>query len=120
MAKPGTAAITARTGLAMDTAGTIVTWVQEAWNVSFRPPYDLRLWGILFAVLVLAYVFSIARSLRRLNRRLSSAATELEEIRSVLRGIERRLEQSRTKASPPSGENQGIWDLPLREGKNKP
>ncbi len=103
----------------MDAIGTIVSWVQEAWNASFRPPYDLRLWGILFAVLVLACVFSIARSIRRLNRRLSAAATQLEEVRSTLRGIERHLEQSRTKASPPSRENHGIWDLPLREGKDK-
>ncbi len=113
------AGVAARTGLAMDTVGTIVSWVQEAWNASFRPPYDLRLWGLLFAVLVLAYVFSIARSLRRLNRRLSSAATELEAVRSALKGIERVLEQSRTKPAPSSKASEGIWDLPLREGKEK-
>ncbi len=104
----------------MDTIGSIVSWVQQAWNASSRLPFDPAFWGILAAVLALVYAFSIARSLRRLNRRLSSAVTELEEIRSTLKGIERILERSRAKVSPAGNEKQGIWDLPLREGKNKP
>ncbi len=109
-----------RTGFAMDTIGPIVSWVQEAWNASSRLPFDPRFWGILFAVLVLAYIFSIARSLNRLNRRLSSLVTELEEIRLALKGIERVLERSWAKASPAEQENQDIRDLPLRERKQKP
>ncbi len=109
-----------RTGFAMDAIGTIVSWVHEAWNASSRLPLDPRFWGVLFAILVLAYLLSISRSVRRLDRRLSSAATELEEIRSALKEIERTLERSRVNPSPTDKENHGIWDLPLREGKEKP
>ncbi len=104
----------------MDTIGTIVSWMQEAWNASSRFPSDPGFWGVLFAVLALAYLFSIARSVKRLNRQLSSAVTDLEEIRSALKEIERTLERSRVKPSPTDKENHGIWDLPLREGKEKP
>lgn len=109
-----------RTGFAMDTIGSIVSWVQQAWSASSRLPFDPGFWGILVAVLALVYIFWITRSLNRLNRRLSSAVTELEEIRSALKGIERILERSRAKASPAGNERQDIRDLPLREGKNRP
>ncbi len=103
----------------MDTIGTIVSWVQDAWNASSRLPSDPGFWGILFAILVLAYLLT-ARSLRRLDRRLSSTMTELEEIRSALKGIERTLQQARTKTPPADREGRSIQDLPLREGKERP
>ncbi len=101
----------------METMGTIVSWLQEAWIALSQFPFDPRLWGILLAVLFLAYIWSIARSFNRLSRQLASTLTELEEIRSALKGIERILERSRAKPSPTGKENQDIWDLPLREGK---
>ena len=104
----------------METMGTIVSWIQEALNAFSQFPFDPRFWGILLAVLVMAYFYSIARSFNRLNRQLSSALTELEEIRSALKGIERILERSRANPSPTAKEDQDIWNLPLREGKEKP
>ncbi len=101
----------------MDTFGTIVSWIQEAWNAYSQSPFDPGYWGLLIAVLVLAYVFSIARSIRRLKVQLSTAVGELGEIRSVLRGVERLLERSQAKPSPTGKQDQDIWHLPLREGK---
>jgi len=108
------------TGFAMETMGTIVSWMQEALNAFSQFPFDPRFWGILLAVLILAYFRWIARSFNRLNRQLSSAVTELEEIRSAVREIERNLERSRAKPSPTGKKDQDIWTLPLREGKEKP
>ncbi len=103
----------------MDTVGTIVSWVQEAWNTSTQVAFDPRFWGILFALLVLASLYSLARSLRRLNRQLSSAVSELEDLRSTLKRVEKILERSQANPSPADARDQGILDLPLRERKEK-
>jgi type II secretory pathway component PulJ len=104
----------------METMGTIVSWMQGAWNAFSRSPFDPGFWGVLLAVLILAYFRSVARSVSRLNRQLSSAVTELEEIRSALKGIERTLERSLAKMSPTAKKDQDIRNLPLREGEEKP
>ena len=104
----------------MDTVGTVVSWVQEAWKTASRLPFEPGFWAALFAALVLAYLVSIARSLGRLRRRLSSAVAELEEIRSALKGIERTLERSRANDAPADREIRDIRDLPLRERKERP
>ncbi len=103
----------------MDANETIVSWVRDAWNASSRLPFDPGFWGVLLAVLVLASLYSIARSLRRLNRRLSSAESELEEVRSTLKRIEKILERTQAKPSPTDRQRQDIRDLPLREGAEK-
>ncbi len=103
----------------MDIGETIVSWVREAWNASSRLPFEPGFWGVLFAFLVLATVYSIARSLKRLNRQLTSAVSEFEEIRSTLKRIERVLERSESRPSPADTRNQDIRDLPLREGKER-
>ncbi len=103
----------------MDTIGTIASWAREAWNAAYRLAFDPGYRGVLLALLVLAFVYSIARSLRRLNRRLSSAVAELEQVRSTLARIERIVEPSRTKPSPVDRQNRDIRDLPLREGHER-
>src|SRR5512146_255078 len=104
----------------MEAMETIVSWMQEAWNAFYQFPFDLRFWGILLAVLVLAYLWSIARSFNRLRRQLSSAVTELEEIRLALKRVERILERSQGKPSATGKEDRDIWNLPLREREERP
>lgn len=104
----------------METMGTLASWMQEALNAFSKFPFDPRFWGILVAVLILAYFCWIARSFNRLNRQISTAVAELKEIRSAVKEIERNLERSRATPSPTGKKDQDIWTLPLREGKEKP
>ncbi len=99
----------------MDILESIVPWMQETWNTFSRYAYDPKTWIVLFAVLVLAYLRSIARSIDRLDRRLLSGEEDLEEIRSSLKRIEKTLERPRADVSPAGGQVRDIRNLPLRE-----
>ena len=92
-----------------------VSWMRDAVNGVSQIAFDPKSWGSLFAVLVLVAIWSIVRTLNRLARQLSSALTELSEIRSILNGLERSVKP--WKARPPTNDQgeKDILNLPLLE-----
>ncbi|PWB68360.1 MAG: hypothetical protein C3F14_00140 [Deltaproteobacteria bacterium] len=99
----------------MEQMELFVSWIREAVSGLSQNAFDPKPWGVLFAILILVSIWSIVRALGRLTRQLSSAVTELSEIRSILKKVERSVEP--VKARPPTND-QGeadILNLPLRE-----
>lgn len=92
-----------------------ISWIREVVNGVSHNAFDLRSWGVLFAVLVLLLIWSIVRALNRLTRQLLSVVSELSEIRSILKEVERGVEPR--KATAPSNDQveTDILNLPLRE-----
>lgn len=99
----------------MEQMEMVVYWIREAVGGVSHDAFDPKSWGMLLAVFVLVLVWSIVRALNRLTRQLSSAVTELSEIRAILNEVERDVEPS--KAQPPSNDQAetDILNLPLRE-----
>jgi hypothetical protein len=99
----------------MEQMELFVSWMREAISGVSHNAFDLKSWGILFAVLVLVLIWSVVRAIHRLTRQLSSALTELSEIRSILKEVKKGVEPG--KAMPPSNDREeaDILNLPLRE-----
>ena len=77
--------------------------------------FDPKSWEALFAVLVLLSIWSIIRALTRLARQLSSAVTELSEIRSILKELEKSVESWKTRLPTDDKKEKDILNLPLLE-----
>jgi hypothetical protein len=99
----------------MEQMELLASWIRDAVNNGFQNSFDPESWGVLFAVLVLLSIWSIVRALTRLARQLSSAVTELSEIRSILKELEQSVES--WKARPPTDyqKEKDILNLPLLE-----
>ncbi len=92
----------------------LVSWVSDAVSGVSRNPFDPKLWGVVFAVLVLVSIGSIVRAINRLARQLSSAAEELSEIRSILRKLDRSVESGKPRSPANDPGEKDILNLPLR------
>lgn len=89
----------------MEQMELLVSWIRTAVDGLSHDGFDLKSWGVLFAVLVLVLIWSIVRALNRLTRQLSSAVMELLEIRSILKKFEQDAEP--WKGRPPSNDPKG-------------
>ena len=103
----------------MEQVDLLVSWMRDAVNGVSQVAFDPKSLGVLFTILVLVLLWSIVRALNRLARQLSSAVTELSELRSILKKLERRAAPREAK---PAANDQGemdILNLPLREMDDK-
>lgn len=103
----------------MEQVDLLVSWMRDAVNGVTQDAFGPKSLGVLFTILVLALLWSIVRALNRLARQLSSAVTELVEIRSVLKKMERRVEPREAKLATNDQGEMDILNLPLREMDDK-
>lgn len=99
----------------MEQMELFVSWIRDAVNSVSDNSFDPKLWGVLFAVLVLLSIWSIVRALTRLARQLSSVVTELSEIRSILKGLEQRVESWKARLPTDDQKEKDILNLPMLE-----
>lgn len=99
----------------MEQMELFVSWIRDAVNSVSDNSFDPKLWGVLFAVLVLLSIWSIVRTLTRLARQLSSVVTELSEIRSILKGLEQRVESWKARLPTDDQKEKDILNLPMLE-----
>jgi hypothetical protein len=69
--------------------------------------------------LVLLSIWSIVRALTRLARQLSSVVTELSEIRSILKELEKSVESWKARLPTDDQKKKDILNLPLLERDNR-
>jgi hypothetical protein len=96
-----------------------VSWIRDVVTSVSQNSFDPKSWEVFFAVLALLSIWWIVRALTRLARQLSSVMTELSEIRSILKGLEKSVESG--KARPPTDDQKkkDILNLPLLERDNR-
>ena len=99
----------------MEQMELFVSWIRDAVNSVSQNSFDPKSWGVLFAVLVLLSIWSIVRALTRLARQLSSAVTELSEIRSILKELEQSAETWKARLPTNDQKEKDILNLPLLE-----
>jgi hypothetical protein len=99
----------------MEQMELFVSWIRDAVNSVSHNSFDPKSWGVLFAVLVLLSIWSIVRALTRLARQLSSAVTELSEIRSILKELEQSVESRKARLPTDDQKKKDILNLPLLE-----
>lgn len=99
----------------MEQMELFVTWIHDVVNSVFQNSFDPKSWEVLFAVLVLLSIWSIVRALTRLVRLLSSAVTELSEIRSILKGLEQSVGSWKARLPTDGQKEKNILNLPLLE-----
>ena len=99
----------------MEKMELLVSWVRDVVNSVSQNSFDLKSWEVLFAVLVLLSIWSIVRALTRLARQLSSALTELSEIRSILKELEQSVESWKARLPTDDQKEKDILNLPLLE-----
>lgn len=104
----------------MENPGALISRMFEAFTNLTAFLFDPNDWGAIFAVIVLVILFSVVSSIKRLNRRLDSASSELSAIRSTLRKIELSLGRTDAKTSPGDIEAKDIRDLLFRLDKDSP
>jgi hypothetical protein len=102
-------------GGAMEQIELFVSWIRDVVNSVSHNSFDPKSWEVLFAVLVLLSIWSIVRALTRLARQLSSAVTELSEIRSILKKLEQSVESWKTRFPTDDKKEKDILNLPLLE-----
>jgi hypothetical protein len=99
----------------MEQMELFVSWIRDVVNSVSQNSFDPKSWEVLFAVLVLLSIWSIVRALTRLARQLSSAVTELSEIRSILKELEQSVESWKAKLPTDDQKKKDILNLPLLE-----
>ena len=99
----------------MELMELFVSWIRDGVNGVSRYSFDPKSWEVLFAVLVLLSIWSIVRALTRLARQLSSAVTDLSEIRSILRKLEQSVESWKARIPTDDQKEKDILNLPLIE-----
>jgi hypothetical protein len=99
----------------MEQMERFVSWIRDAVNGVSQNSFEPQSWGMLFAILVLLSIWSIVRALTRLGRQLSSAVTELSEIRSILKKFEQNLELRQARLLTNDQKEKDILNLPLLE-----
>ena len=99
----------------MEQMELFVSWIRDVVNNMSQNSFDPKSWEVLFAVLVLLSIWSIVRALTRLARQLSTAVTELSEIRSILKELEQSVESWKARHPTDDQEEKNILNLPLRE-----
>jgi hypothetical protein len=99
----------------MEQMELFVSWIRDAVNSVSQNSFDPKSWGVLFAVFVLLSIWSIVRALTRLARQLSSAVTELSEIRSILKELEQSVESWKARLPTDDQKEKDILNLPLLE-----
>jgi hypothetical protein len=99
----------------MEQMELFVSWIRDAVNSVSQNSFDPKSWGVLFAILVLLSIWSIVRALTRLARQLSSAVTELSEIRSILKELEQRVESWKARLPTDDQKEKDILNIPLLE-----
>jgi hypothetical protein len=102
-------------GGAMEQMELFVSWIRDAVNSVSQNSFDPKSWEVLFAALVLLSIWSIVRALTRLARQLSSAVTELSEIRSILKKLEQTVESWKARIPTGDQKEKDILNLPLLE-----
>jgi hypothetical protein len=100
---------------AMEQMELFVSWILDVVNSVSQNSFDTKSWEVLFAVLVLLSIWSIVRALTRLARQLSSAVTELSEIRSILKELEQSVESWKARHPTDERKEKDILNLPLLE-----
>jgi hypothetical protein len=91
------------------------SWIRDVANSVSQNSFDPKSWEVLFAVLVLLSIWSIVRALTRLARQLSSAVTELSEIRPILKELEQSVESWKARLPTDDQKKKDILNLPLLE-----
>lgn len=99
----------------MEQIERFVSWSRDVVNSVSQNSFDPKSWEALFAVLALLSIWSIVRALTRLARQLSSAVTELSEIRSILKKLEQSVESWKTRFPTDDKKEKDILNLPLLE-----
>ena len=99
----------------MEQMELFVSRIRDVVSSVSQNSFDPKSWGVLFAVLVLLSIWSIIRALTRLARQLSSAVTELSEIRSILKELEKSVESWKTRLPTDDKKEKDILNLPLLE-----
>jgi hypothetical protein len=99
----------------MEQIELFVSWIRDVVNSVSQNSFDPKSWEVLFAVLALLSIWSIVRDLTRLARQLSSAVTELSEIRSILKKLEQSVESWKTRLPTDDQKKKDILNLPLLE-----
>lgn len=99
----------------MEQMELFVSWIRDAVNSVSQNSFAPKSWGVLFAVLVLLSIWSIVRALTRLARQLSSAVTELSEIRSILKELKQSVESRKPGLPTDYRKEKDILNLPLLE-----
>ncbi|TFH28871.1 MAG: hypothetical protein E4G97_08210 [Deltaproteobacteria bacterium] len=99
----------------MEQMGLFVSWIRDVVNSVSKNSFDPKSWEVLFAVLVLVSICSIVRALTRLARQLSSAVTEMSEIRSILKKLEQSVESWKARLPTDDQKEKDILNLPLLE-----
>jgi len=99
----------------MDPMELFVSWIRDVVNSVSQISFDPKSWEVLFEVLVLLSIWSIIRALTRLARQLSSAVTELSEIRSILKELEQSVESWKARLPTDDQKKKDILNLPLIE-----
>jgi hypothetical protein len=102
-------------GGAMEQMELFVSWIRDVVNSVSQNSFDPKSWEVLFAALVLLSIWSIVRALTRLARQLSSAVTELSEIRSILKKLEQTVESWKARIPTGDQKEKDILNLPLLE-----
>ena len=104
----------------MGTTGTFVSWLTEATAGIIASLSDPKYWGVIFAVFILIILYSIVSSIKRLDRRLASASSELSAIRATLKKIDLSLGKFDANRSPDDKEVKEIRDLLFRVDDDQP
>jgi hypothetical protein len=99
----------------MEQMELFVSWIRDVVNSVSQNSFDPKSWEVLLAVLVLLSIWSIVRALTRLTRQLSSAVTELSEIRSILKELEQSVESRKARLPTDYQKEKDILNLPLLE-----
>jgi len=102
-------------GSAMEPMELFVSWIRDVVNSVSQNSFDPKSWEVLFEVLVLLLIWSIIRALTRLARQLSSAVTELSEIRSILKELKQSVESWKARLPTDDQKKKDILNLPLIE-----
>ena len=103
----------------MEQMELLVSWIRDVVNSVSQNSFDPNSWEVLFAVLALLSIWSIVRALTRLARKLSSAVTELSEIRSILKELERSVESCKAGLTTEDQRKKDIFSLSLLERDNR-
>jgi len=99
----------------MEPMELFVSWIRDVVNGVSQNFFDPKSWEVLFEVLVLLLIWSIIRALTRLARQLSSAVTELSEIRSILKELKQSVESWKARLPTDDQKKKDILNLPLIE-----
>jgi hypothetical protein len=106
-------------GSEMEQMELFVSWIRDVVNSVSQNSSDPKSWEVFFAVLVLLSIWLIVRTLTRLARQLSSVVTELSEIRSILKELEKSVESWKARLPTDEQKKKDILNLPLLERDNR-